>query len=194
MTAARRNIADEEILALTVKRFYELMPIKLQKLKEAYETAVAGVDISAYRIGVHSMKSGSATIGLIALSEMARALELLANDNDLTGIRELHEPFVNEWEQLYTKLDAAYKQQAPKAAASERPDGTVMLPELLEALRSYMKNTDIEAADDTIKLTEAYKYSESIQNMLNELKTAVLAFDEDAASELINKMTEELTK
>ena len=69
-----------------------------------------------------------------------------------------------------------------------------MLPELLEALRSYMKNTDIEAADDTIKLTEAYKYSESIQNMLNELKTAVLAFDEDAASELINKMTEELTK
>ena len=194
MTAARRNIADEEILALTVKRFYELMPIKLQKLKEAYETAVAGVDISAYRIGVHSMKSGSATIGLIALSEMARALELLANDNDLTGIRELHEPFVNEWEQLYTKLDAAYKQQAPKAAASERPDGTAMLPELLEALRSYMKNTDIEAVDDTIKLTEAYKYSESIQNMLNELKTAVLAFDEDAASELINKMTEELTK
>ena len=170
------------------------MPIKLQKLKEAYETAVAGVDISAYRIGVHSMKSGSATIGLIALSEMARALELLANDNDLTGIRELHEPFVNEWEQLYTKLDAAYKQQAPKAAASERPDGTAMLPELLEALRSYMKNTDIEAVDDTIKLTEAYKYSESIQNMLNELKTAVLAFDEDAASELINKMTEELTK
>lgn len=194
MAAARRNIADEEILALTVKRFYELMPIKLQKLKEAYETAVSGGDISAYRIGAHSMKSGSATIGLIAFSEMARALEKLANDNDLAGIRELHEPFVSEWEQIYTKLDAAYKHQASKAVASERPDGTAMLPELLEALRSYMKNTDIEAADDTIKLTEAYSYSESIQNMLNELKTAVLSFDENAASELINKMTEELAK
>ena len=194
MAAARRNIADEEILALTVKRFYELMPIKLQKLKEAYETAVSGGEISAYRIGAHSVKSGSATIGLIAFSEMARALEKLANDNDLAGIRELHEPFVSEWERIYTKLDAAYKHQAPKAVASERPDGTAMLPELLEALRSYMKNTDIEAADDTIKLTEAYSYSESIQNMLNELKTAVLSFDENAASELINKMTEELAK
>ena len=194
IAAARKNIADEEILALTIKRFYELMPVKLNKLKEAYETAAAGGDIAAYRIGAHSMKSGSATIGLVALSEAARALEMLAIDNNLTGIRELHEPFVNEWEQLYRKFEAAYAQHTPPAAPEKRPDGTAMLPELLEALRSYMKNMDIEAADDTIKLTEGYSYSEAIQKLINDLKTAVLALDEEAATELINKMTEELAK
>ena len=72
------------------------MPVKLGKLKAAYDETCAGGDISAYRITAHSMKNNAATVGLTALSEAARSLEMLAKDNKSDEIKTQHEPFVNE--------------------------------------------------------------------------------------------------
>ena len=194
ISAARKNISDEEILALTIRRFYELMPVKLGKLKAAYDETCAGGDISAYRITAHSMKNNAATVGLTALSEAARSLEMLAKDNKSDEIKKQHEPFVNEWERIYEKLGEAFGMHESETGTAEKADGTAKLPELLEALLAYIKDTDIDAADETMALIESCSYNESVQSMISGLKAAVLAFDEDKAEEMIKKINEDLTE
>ncbi len=193
LSSAKGNLSDEEILALTVRRFYELMPVKLEKLKAAYALACTNGDISDYRIIVHSMKTTSATIGLTALSEAARSLEILAGSNAISEIHALHAPFVNEWEQIYGKLGKQYEQISPAHDPEERPDGTAKLPELLEALRAYMKNMDTDSADEIMALIEKYSYSHSVQSLINELKKAVLALDEDLAEEITSRLIKEIS-
>ena len=191
INAARRNVSDEDILAMTVKRFYELMPSKRDKLCAAFDEADKGGDISAYRIEVHSMKSTSATIGLTALSEAARALEMMAKDGDIAGIRTLHTPFMNEWEQIYEKFGAQYKKQAPPGD-STREDGTAMLPELLGMLRTYMEDMDIDAADSAVSIMSEHSYSAPVQALIETLRTQVLELDEEGANQTADKILREI--
>ncbi|HBI53096.1 MAG TPA: hypothetical protein DDX72_10015 [Ruminococcaceae bacterium] len=191
--SAKSSISDEEILALTIRRFYELMPVKLEKLKTAYNELCAGGDISAYRITVHSMKTSAATIGLTSLSEAARSLEMLAGSAALDEIHKQHAPFVNEWERIYDKLGKEYDRLAPVTDTQERPDGTAKLSELLEALRAYMRNMDMDSADETMALIEKFSYSQSVRRLTGELKKAVLALDEELAEEIISELIKEIT-
>ena len=193
IASARKNISDEEILALTVKRFCELMPVKLEKLNAAFEEMRQGGDISAYRITVHSMKSTAATVGLDALSEAARTLEMLAKDEKREDIRDLHDAFVSDWARIYGELDSAYKRQCTEPVTQEKTDGAAKLPELLEALAAYMRESDIEAADETAAMIGSCSYSAEIQPLIDSLKAAVLAFDEDEAAEITAKILREIT-
>ena len=192
---ARKSISDEEILSMTVKRFYELMPSKLGKLRRAYSEAENGGDISAYRIEVHSMKSSAASVGLTALSQVAYALEMMAKDNDLAGISALNLPFENEWNSVYEKLAAAYKAETSAFGAENvTGDGSEVLPELLGMLRIYMENMDIDAADAAVEMISGYSYGEKVRSLIAELKTAVLSLDEDSVNITADKILKEITK
>ncbi|MBR5089807.1 MAG: response regulator [Ruminiclostridium sp.] len=190
---ARRNISDETVLASTIRRFYDLMPSKLTKLRSAYETAEKGGELSSYRIEAHSMKSSSATVGLNTLSDLAKALELMAKDGNIAGIRELHPTFTEEWEQMYGRLRKAYElHDAGKGQGSG--DITAALPDLLTMLRLYMENMDVDAADSVIKLLETYSFGEPLNGCIEELKTAVLALDEDGVNAVSQRILEEIGK
>lgn len=190
---ARKNISDEEILAVTIKRFCELMPVRKEKLRAAFDKADRGGDISAYRIEVHSMKSAAATVGLTVISEVARALEMMAKEGDIVGIRALHTPFVSEWEQTYQKLDAQYKKHC-SGQESKGEDGTAMLPELLTLLRVYMEDMDIDAADETMELISEYSYNAAVQALVDTLRTKVTALDGDGANQTADKILREIGK
>ena len=89
---------------------------------------------------------------------------------------------------------AAYRQHDPSAAPAAKPDGTRLLPELLAALKKYMEDMDVDAADETIKLIEGYSYSDKVHSAINELKTAVLSLDEEKTAELTEMMIGEIAK
>ena len=63
-----------------VDTYLEDAPKLLGELKSSLEAQ----DIEAFRRGAHSLKSSSATFGARGLSEMARQLEMLAKENNLS--------------------------------------------------------------------------------------------------------------
>jgi HPt (histidine-containing phosphotransfer) domain-containing protein len=191
LTYARRNFPDDIMLASTLKNFTELMPSKLEKLAFAYESADNGAGSDSYRIIVHSMKSSSAMVGLIALSELARTLEFMAKDGDIGGIRKLHGKFADDWKCMYERLSEAYE-AAKKADRRDTGDGFAVLPELLAMLRLNMENMDIDAADGVMKLICSYSYSPVVTELTEQLKNAVLELDEGAAGNISDMILKEL--
>ena len=188
---ARKNVSDEDILAATLRRFWELMPSKLKKLRASYEELIGGGSADSYRIDVHSMKSSSAAVGLTTLSEVARALEMMAKDGDIAGITSLHGPFAAEWEHTCGLLAEEYR-KADGESAESAGDGTEALPELLTMLRMHMENMDIDAADGVMKLIGAYSYSPAVQLLTEELGTAVLSLDEESMNDTAEKILKEI--
>lgn len=63
-----------------VDTYLEDAPKLLGELKSSLEAQ----DVEAFRRGAHSLKSSSATFGARGLSELARQLEMLAKENNLS--------------------------------------------------------------------------------------------------------------
>ena len=73
-----------------------VLPERKQQIIEAYETQ----KWDNYRVGVHSLKSTSKTIGAMQLSEMALSLETAAKQNNLEYIKEHHAMMMQVYENL----------------------------------------------------------------------------------------------
>ena len=70
---------------------------------------VAENDIRAYEIEAHTIKSTMATIGMKAFSETAKKHEFAAKDNDIGFIMDNAEDFINEYNEICKKLEAAVR-------------------------------------------------------------------------------------
>lgn len=68
---------------------------------------LADKDFDNYRIGVHSLKSSSRTIGANELSERAKSLEDACKSGDHDFIEKNHDAVMAEYGELLTRLDAA---------------------------------------------------------------------------------------
>lgn len=76
---------------------------KRENLAEAFGKE----DTENYRILVHAIKSTSLTIGAVALSEQAKALEAAAKENNWEYIRRNHEKLMEDYNILRERIDGA---------------------------------------------------------------------------------------
>lgn len=76
------------------------MPHDREKFQNYYETA----DWKSYIVAVHSVKSSMASVGVFALSEMARKLEMAGKRADTEYIMENHNAMVQEYDRIYQVL------------------------------------------------------------------------------------------
>ena len=89
--------------------FYQEM---LREYLQADKTSGLGQFLDAkdwdnYRTLVHALKSTSLTIGAVALSEEAKALEMAARDGDESYILSHHQPVMIHYKDLLDSLKAA---------------------------------------------------------------------------------------
>ena len=93
--------------------------------KNKLEQHLKDGDMEGYGIQVHSLKSTSATIGAMALSEKALELEHLAKEGRAGEVRLKHEPMAAEYAWV---LDALSKVVSEKDAMEDPdPDGDLIL-------------------------------------------------------------------
>ena len=74
------------------------------KRAEKMRNSLAAYDIKAYEIEAHTIKSTMATIGVEHLRERAHKHEFAAKDNDTAFISADAEGFINEYEEICSKL------------------------------------------------------------------------------------------
>ena len=72
--------------------------------REDLEKFLANNDLDHYRITIHSLKSTSLTIGAVALSEMAKALETACKEGNVDYVRAQHEKCMADYKSILEKL------------------------------------------------------------------------------------------
>ena len=81
---------DEEILKIILNDFYMEMDEICAKLNELFMRISNEESLSLYRMEVHALKSTSASIGALLISEQAKILEKAAIDKDIESINLKH--------------------------------------------------------------------------------------------------------
>lgn len=105
-------------------------------------------DYENYRIGVHSLKSSSRTIGADALSERAKQLEDACKADDKDYIASHHDKVMEEYSELLDKLKTALEDEPETAPEAEQPASAE--PETQKGTVSSEENQP-DTADDKPK-------------------------------------------
>lgn len=168
------HLPDMELLACTVKEFYDQIDPAAESLERAYEQITDAAYLEQYRIQVHAMKSLAATIGIVTLSGVARVLESAAKDGKINIVIAMTGIFLEEWRSYRLRLQGIFG-----IGAEEKKEITdySVIRALVEMVRISMQEMDIDRSDGLMKQIREYAYPEGIRQNILKLAEAVTNLD-----------------
>ncbi len=95
---------DEEILKIILVDFYDSLDELCEKLDGLYNAIGEGDNLSLYRLEVHALKSTSASVGALQISEQAKELEMAAIDNNMAKINKEHPQLIENIARLKERM------------------------------------------------------------------------------------------
>lgn len=96
---------DPDIIAEVGGLFLEHSPQKVESIMQAVESR----DANGLKTAAHSLKSSSAIVGAMRLSEMSRELEMMGQSQALDGAEEKAERLKIEFMRVMMELEAEIK-------------------------------------------------------------------------------------
>jgi CheY-like chemotaxis protein len=169
----------------TLATFHEDALIKIDEIKTCLEAG----DLSLYTTYVHAMKSASANVGAIELSDAAMALETAGEQEDFAYIKTHNDKFLLDLELL---LDNIGKALASRNRGKEQNtlDKGLLISELMQLRNAIdtMNGGVIRSSIDSLqKLTDSHKVSATV----SEISKNVLLAEYDVAISLIESLLQE---
>jgi len=159
---------------------------KIKEIKECLETD----NYHLYTIYVHALKSASASIGALDLSEMAKSLEMAGKQEDFTYIKQHTPQFLMALEVFLNNINITLL--ANKKNEQKGPIDFETLKSELNKLREAIDILDSDAIDEATTslkaFTQAENVGESVENILQ--KTLIGEYDEVVA--MINILKDEI--
>ena len=176
------HLPEEELLAYTVKTFYEQIDYAADRLEQIQEQSRAADYLEQYRIQVHAMKGLAATVGIIPLAGIARVLEAAAKDGKIEIITALTGVFLEEWRSYRIKLQGVF--DIGSADGAKKDADYSVIQALVEMVRISMQELDIDQADQLMGQLRAYEYPDKINQNIEKLMEAVTNLDSEGADRL----------
>ena len=118
-----------------------------------------------YRIKVHSMKSSSASVGIMVLSGIAKMLEDAARNEKLEPILQVTPAFLEEWRSYKTKLAACDKQ--PEQEKVEFIADLVL--EQLDQLYDAVSEMNIDETDSFTDMLKLFDYPDDLLPVMEDI-------------------------
>ena len=175
------HLPDMELLALTVKAFYDQIDTAADCLEQAYKQISDTNQLESYRIQVHAMKSLAAMIGILPLSGVARVLESAAKDGKIEVILSMTTIFLEEWRSYQQKLQGIFGiGTKPKKQIADYS----VLQALVEMVRFSMQEMEIDRADELMKQLREYDFPAEIEQNIQRLAEAVTNLDIEESDRL----------
>jgi HPt (histidine-containing phosphotransfer) domain-containing protein len=100
-----QDVGDPDIIAEVGGLFIKHSPEKINAILQAAESN----DAKGLQVAAHSLKSSSAYVGAMLLSEMSKELEMMGRSNVMDGAKEKAERLKAEHMRVMTALDAEIK-------------------------------------------------------------------------------------
>ncbi|MCR5546173.1 MAG: response regulator [Lachnospiraceae bacterium] len=185
------HLPSKELLKESLSEFYTLLPVSAEKLNGYYEKLLGKENLEEafddYRILVHSMKSLSATVGIISLAGPAKLLEYSAKDKNLDEIERVHPIFIKEWLSYQEKIKGVFGIGVEETKEKKQGNAFICL-KLAQIIIQALYNMDIDAADMAVKKLKEFTFSEEADQYIPAIEAAVTGLDETAAKESLQKM------
>lgn len=195
------GINTDEVAAhssASVEEFNELLDLycldgkrKLEVLQDLWEEK----DYKAYGIEVHALKSASANVGAMQISNLAREQENAVKREDYTFVDSHAQKLLGEYEEqlshIQKYLDAQQK-ESKKKKDKEMPQA-----DLLEEIRTALDNLEnFKSKDCAHKIEELleYRMETYIEEELEKIQEQLKLYEDDAAEQMLRELIEQMQK
>ena len=174
---ARTHFKDDKIMLDTVKLFEQSVIYEGKELEHLFASIGTDAGRKDFRIKVHSMKSSAATIGVIALAEMAKVLEDAARNSQMEVLQVLTPIFLESWFEYGKRLEVF----APVSSTDKRTaaDYKEEIQKLVSSMNQAAEEMDIDALDDIWMQLSEYEFSDEKHELLERIHKAILELDVD---------------
>ena len=185
------HLPNRNLLQESLTEFYTLLPVQSEKLENFYEKLKNGDggkdEYENYRILIHSMKSLSATVGIVPLAGSAKILEFAAKDKNYNVITALHPIFIKEWNSYSEKLKGVFGIGEEEDIEKKQGNATICY-KLSRIILMALYNMDIDAADMSVKKLKEFTFGEEADAYLPAVEAAVMDLDESATKRALQQM------
>lgn len=106
--------------------------------------ALEDEDLKTYRIGAHSIKSESYSIGATELGDFAKSMEYAARDEDIAFIKDNHQSFMNMLSDIRANVKKALDRQGIETEEKKETD----VDKLLAAIDDFEMDKAIEILEN----------------------------------------------
>lgn len=181
--------ADDYLEILRIYRMDGKRKIKL------IEKLFRQKDYESYEVEVHALKSASANIGALALSEAARSHEKAADGGDGGFIEENFESLISRYQELLDDigafLDKSKEEDGTDNEQAVSVDRQTLIRELGEALELLENFRSKECAAIIDRLIKS-RQDADISDRLTEIREQLSLYEDTAAEELLRKILEDI--
>lgn len=175
-------IQDDSVLQTTLKHIFRAMDSDLNQLTELYQNIYNENGMAAYRTKVHALKSTNASVGAVAVSQLAKLLEQSAIEENAGAVERLHPVLVEQMKRLQEALQAYYSHETETQPAPENLEQ--LLEQLIEALQAY----DYDAADTIAEKLKDCDCSVQMKDTLRILREQEFQLEFEACEESARQM------
>lgn len=166
----------------------------IKKLTEVPNQAMDS-DLSLYSTNVHALKSSSASIGAINISERFKALEFAGKSNNREIVDNDTPEVMEQFKLLLDKVLNYLTEKGITVGGGEdlfdEPEGDIVILEshVIEDLRTNLANVNLKYCEDTINTLSKTNYGKDINKKINEIKTKYEQFDYRSVKTLLDELS-----
>jgi len=159
----------------------------LEKMEEITQ-ALQNNDLYLYTTYVHALKSASANVGALKMSEFAKSLEGAGKNEDVMYITENNDEFFQTVRLLLRSISAVID-KANEENPTDAPEGdTEQLKASLTTLKTALDDMDIGIIDNIVTELQAVKWTGSVRDGVEGIFHAILMFEYGDAIDRIDKI------
>lgn len=165
---------------------------KLALLRRLWEEK----DYKTYGIEVHGLKSASANVGAMHVSNRAREQEKAVNRGDITFVDSHAEKLLTEYEEqlnhIQTYLDSNYKSKDKKEKEQE-----IEKADLLQKIETALNNLEnFQSKDCANQIEEILEYhlAADTEAALDKIREQLKLYEDDAAEQMLRELIEQIQK
>lgn len=164
--------------------------------KGALLRELAEYDISRYCVEVHGLKSASANIGAMEVSDMARAQENAASQGDSAFIASQFPSMMKAYETLLMNIGLFLEEQRQNDAQEEKlpPLPTLELREQVGAALKKLEDFRSQECAGMVADILRHELSQDTADSLKEIQGQLKLYEDDNAEELLNQLLSKLEK
>jgi CheY-like chemotaxis protein/HPt (histidine-containing phosphotransfer) domain-containing protein len=158
---------------------------KVGEMREALKNN----DIPSFAMYAHALKSASANIGALDLSDRAKKLETAGKSGDPEFISANADAFLADLEALIKDIKIIIA--VNKIAASQTPSDLSALKNILTALKAALAAVDIEEIDKNAHELQTFSHTEGAESAVEAILRMVLIGNFDEAEVRIDSLLKE---
>ena len=190
--AARYYSGDETGFAELLELYY----LDGQQKKALLRELSGSSDLSRYCVEVHGLKSASANIGAMRVSELARGQEQAANQGDAERIAREFPALLDAYETLLANI-GLFLDRRHQNIPQEELLPALPLPELREQAIAALDALENFRSRECAGMVEAmlrHVLPQDAVKRLREIQEQLLLYEDDHAEELLRQLLSELDK